>query len=192
MLIRLCAIAALVTLCAFEPAFAAKAREVSEWRHTWDLVWKIVNFLILAGLIYKFGKQPIIDFLNGQRNLVSMDLDELNKLKKQALLEQKNLRRKIDCMAQEIIQFEDRMSQAASKERDAILDQARRESDLIIERAELWAEQALKQAKSRLAGEILDEAEKLAAEKLKQIISDEDERRMFNDFNEQVAQSQVG
>ena len=183
---------ALTLLLAADPALAAKAQEVSGWRHTWDLVWKIINFLVLAVLIYKLGKEPIKAFLSGQRNLVSMDLDELNKLKKQALLEQKHLQRKTECLAQELIQFEDRMAQAAAKERESILAQAERESDMIIERAELWAEQSLKQAKVDLAGEILEEAAGLAEEKLKSAINQDDNRRMFQQFNEQLAQSQTG
>jgi F-type H+-transporting ATPase subunit b len=171
-----------------DPAWA-KGEEVSAFRQIWDQVWLIINFLVLAFLIYKFAKQPMIDFLNGQRNLIAIDLDEVTKLRKAAQAELKALRRKTDCLGQEILQFEDRAAQAAAKERDHILAQAKRESDLIIERAGLWSEQALRKAKSDLAAEIVELASQIAVEKLKENISADDKTRFLDQFSQNVGQT---
>ncbi len=171
-----------------DPAWA-KAEEVSTFRQIWDQVWLIINFLILAFLIYKLAKQPLIDFLNGQRNLVSIDLDEVTKLRKAAQAELKALRRKTDCLGQELVQFEDQAARAAAKERDHILDQAKRESDLIIERAEHWAEQSLRKAKSELAAEIVELASQIAEEKLKENIGADDKKRLLDQFNQSMNQT---
>ena len=171
-----------------DPALAKKAQEVSEFRQIWNQVWLIVNFLVLAFAIYKLAKQPLIDFLNGQRNMISIDLDEVSRLKEAAQAELKALKRKTDQLGQELLQFEERAAQTAAKQREEMLAQAQRESDLILERAELWAEQSLRKAKADLAAEIVELAAQMAEEKLIENIRPEDKDRLLDQFSQTLEQ----
>ena len=172
-----------------DPALAKKAQEVSEFRQIWNQVWLILNFAILAFAIYKLAKQPLIDFLNGQRNMISIDLDEVGRLKEAAQAELKALKRKTDQLGQELLQFEERAAQTAAKQRDEMLEQAQRDSDLILERAELWAEQSLRKAKADLATEIVELAAQMAEEKLIENIRPDDKERFLDQFSQTLEQS---
>ncbi len=169
-----------------EPALAKTAQEIPAWRQWWDLGWRIVNFLILAFLIYKVAKQPLLEFVRGQRDLISLDLNNIKKAKAEAEAERRALEAKIKGMAEHLKEYEANLTDLAQKQRDAILESARKEADMIIERAKLWAEQKLLQGRQQLAAEILEEAAQLAAEKLRASITPDDRARFLEDFTDSV------
>lgn len=183
----LCA-AALVVLSAL-PALAGRAEAVPEWRHWWDLGWTIVNFLVLAGVIVKVARQPLKDFLRSQREAVSRELAEMEEHKKEAQAERERLQKMTANLEQELEEFERLLSEQAAKERQARLEEARAESKLVLERAELWAEQALVKARRRLAHEMLELATDMAMQKIQASITDQDQARLLEQFNQSIKQA---
>lgn len=183
----LCA-AALVVLSAL-PALAGRAEAVPEWRHWWDLGWTIVNFLILAGVIVKVARQPLKDFLRSQREAVSRELAEMEEHKKEAQAEWERLQKMTANLEQELKEFERLLSEQAARERQARLEEARAESKLVLERAELWAEQALVKARRRLAHEMLELATDMAMQKIQASITDQDQARLLEQFNQSIKQT---
>lgn len=183
----LCA-AALVVLSAL-PALAGRAEAVPEWRHWWDLGWTIVNFLVLAGVIVKVARQPLKDFLRSQREAVSRELAEMEEHKKEAQAERERLQKMTANLEQELEEFERLLSEQAARERQARLEEARAESKLVLERAELWAEQALVKARRRLAHEMLELATDMAMQKIQASITDQDQARLLEQFNQSIKQA---
>ncbi|MGD8563806.1 MAG: ATP synthase F0 subunit B [Desulfarculaceae bacterium] len=179
---------ALAALAGPDSVLAAEAQEAAGWRVWWDLGWRIVNFLILAVLIYKVAKQPLLEFLRGQRDVVSMDLNKLKKAKAAAITESQAIEEKTKNLAEELAQYEDRLAAVAAKQRDAIIEAAKRESEIILERAQLWAQQKMRKARVQLAEEILELAAEIAAEKVSQNITAQDKTRMLNEFTGQITQ----
>ena len=55
-----------LTLLAVEPALAAEA-EKTAFQKWWALGWRIVNFLILAVLLFKVAKDPAKKFFSDKR-----------------------------------------------------------------------------------------------------------------------------
>ncbi|MEW5913920.1 MAG: ATP synthase F0 subunit B [Thermodesulfobacteriota bacterium] len=168
-----------------EPALAAKAAP-APWKIYWDWGWRIVNFLVLAVLIVKMARQPLKDFVSGQRAKVSSELEEMEKVKAQAQAELKAMQEKTAGLAQELESFEQALSAAAELERQRMLDDARQESELVLERARLGAEISLRRAKRRLAAEILELASTLAEEKLRAAVTSQDQSRLLGQFTDQA------
>ena len=150
-------------LAGLEPAWAKDAPVTeSSFRDWWDLAWRIINFLVLAGLIYKLAKKPMKDFLSGQRDMVAADLEKVQKAKENAAAERAELEEKIKSMAENLAQYEKNLEELAQRQSEEIMEEARNESSLILDRAELWAGQALKRARKDLADEILEMAADMA------------------------------
>jgi F-type H+-transporting ATPase subunit b len=176
-------------LIAADPALAAAADEIPEWRRWWDLAWKIVNFLALAFLIVKMAKQPLKDFLKKQREAASEELAEMEERKKAAQAEQERIAQMTAGLAKDLQDFETALSEAAAKEREELLASAQSESKLILERADIWAEQALLKARQRLASEMLDQAAEIASETIQKNITDQDREMLFDQFNSGLKES---
>lgn len=182
-------LAALGALGAALPALAAE--EISIVRHWWDFGWRIANFLILAFLIYKLGKQPLLDFLRGQRSLVELEENKLRKAKQEALAEQRALNARMSKMAATLKEFEEGISIIAAKQRGDMLADAKTEAALILDRAELWARQALADAKRQLAEEMLGQAGEIAAQKLAEAVTAEDRAKFFAEFEKRLQKTRV-
>jgi len=183
--------AALALLAAVDPAWAAEAQEIPEWRQWWDLAWKILNFLVLAFLIVKMAKQPLKDFISNQRQAISEQLAEMEERKKEALAEQEKITQMTAGLAKELEEYQNALAETAAKEREAMLEDAESESQLIMDRASVWADQALAKAKQALAAELLELAAQMAAETIQKNINDQDRQHLFDHFNQGLKESAV-
>lgn len=181
--------AGVALLIAADPALAAGKEQVPEWRQWWDLGWKIVNFLVLAFLIFKVAKQPLKDFIKKQRETASENLAEIEERKKEAKAEQERIAKMTAGLTKELADFEAALAEAAAKERQEMLASAEDESKLILERATIWAEQALIAARQKLAAEMLDQAAEIASETIQRNITDQDRRQFFDQFNSGLKES---
>lgn len=176
-------------LATADPALAAAADEIPEWRKWWDLAWKIVNFLALAFVIVKFAKQPLKDFIKKQRATASENIADMEERKKEAKAEQERIAQMTAGLAKELENFEKALSEAAVKDREEMLESAHTESKLILERAEIWAEQAILKARQRLAAEMLDQAAEIASDAIQKNITDQDRDKFFDQFNSGLKES---
>ena len=57
-------------------AFAAEG--ISKGRKIWDNIMLWINFGILVYFFLKYGKQPLKDFIHGERNKIDTTLDTAN------------------------------------------------------------------------------------------------------------------
>lgn len=166
------------------PAWAAE--ELPEWRKTWDLAWRVLNFLILAFLIVKFGRQPMKDFLAGQRDSLAEEIKEMEEAKEEAEVELKKIEDRVAGLANELSNFEESVTAQAGKDREAILASAEFEANAILERTKRQSEMALEQARKDMTVELVELAGVDAVEKLQAAINTEDRTRLVEEFNSQV------
>jgi F-type H+-transporting ATPase subunit b len=175
-------VAALALLVWVDPALASKHHDIPSWKIWWDWGWKIVNFLVLAFLIFKVAKKPIKEFLAGSKAKVAAELEEVNQAKAKAEAELKQVQEKTAGMAQELANFEEALAHTAERDRKRMIAEAREASELIMERAQLQAELALQHARRDLSHEIVELATKLAESKLKEAVSKQDQDRLLEKF----------
>jgi F-type H+-transporting ATPase subunit b len=182
-LITALALVALALLLGWaEPALASKHHVVPTWKIWWDWGWKIVNFLVLAFLIFKMAKKPLKEFFAGAKAKVAADLEEVDKAKAEAEAQLKLIQEKTAKMAQELAGYEEALGQLAERDRKRMIDDAREESEMILERTKLQADMALHHARRELAHEIVEMAAELAESKLKEAVSKQDQDRFLEKF----------
>jgi F0F1-type ATP synthase membrane subunit b/b' len=173
---------------AAEPALAAKMESPPTWRIWWSHIWRVLNFLVLAFAAYKLGKKPLLEFLSGQKDTIQKELKELEDQKAKLIAEKEALEAKTRQMSSELEDYQEKLERLAQKERTEMLEDAKRETELIVERAGLWSEQLLRQAKQKLADEMLKEAAELATQKIKENINSQDRSLMVEEFKSQIAE----
>ena len=143
-------LAIFAVLLAVDPALAATAEEIPTWRVWWDHIWRILNFLILAFFLVKMAKEPLKNFLAGQREKVARDFEKMEKAKEQAIAERQELEAKIENLADELARYEEQLAELPRpRSARTIMADTRREADLIMDRAQLWSEQALRKARQQ-------------------------------------------
>jgi F-type H+-transporting ATPase subunit b len=151
-----------------------------------EWVWKIINFVVLAGIIIKFAGKPLKEYLLNRHNKVKEKIEEAERLYKDAGDLKKEYEAKLAQLEEEISTYKKKVVEETEKEKDKMLEEARFLASKIQEQARLNYEQELKEVKGRIREEItrlaLDRAEKIVMEKL----SKNDNDRIVEEFIEKL------
>ena len=155
---------------------------VSSARQIWAKVWTVINFLILAGVIFKFGRKPLLDFLKAQAAERSENLEQSMELKKKAQEEYQEAVARLEQMQETIKEVETYMMEDAERQRQLIMQQAEEMSKQIIADANDLAMNTLIRTqtavKRELAETVVVEAEKL----IRQHIAQDDQDKMIDEY----------
>jgi len=143
---------------------------------------RMVNFVIFAFLLYKFGGAKIKDFFVGRRDGIKKDLDDLQSRQAAAEKKLKEVEAGIANMAKEKEAILSQAKEQGEAIKNAIIEKAKKDADALTEQAKRTASNEAQAAIDRIRGEMADlvvaAAEKVVAEKL----SAEDHDKLVDEY----------
>ncbi|MCS7199223.1 MAG: ATP synthase F0 subunit B [Caldimicrobium sp.] len=151
-----------------------------------NLIWWTVNFLALIIILYKLLKKPIVNFFVSRQEKLKKEYEELLAKKRVAEAKYVELQEKVKNLKEEAEAIYRSYVEQGLKERDKILEEARLQVERIKEQTQLFIAQEMEKAKQSLRLELAEEAVKLAEEILRQRITPEDQRILFQEFVENI------
>ena len=170
-----------------EPAAASASHtEAPHEESIGKTVARLVNFAILVGALVYLLRSPLAGYLSSRGTQIRGDLVNAAEMKQAAAAQIAEIDRKMKALpgelealraqgVQEIAAEEARIQAAAAAERDRLLEQARREIELQV-----------KVAERELVSHAADLAVGLAAERIKQTITDDDQKRLADRYLQQL------
>jgi len=170
-------------LCIFlfgQVAFASEGGD--NWRHTYDLVMKWLNFGILAFVIYKFGKPPLMNFLYGQKDRLVVEIGELEKDKAQINEKLKEIQAVLDKGEAHYAELKERIINQGLKSKNDIIEEAKTQSQIMMEASKQKIGNQILQAKRKFKAELIDSAISLATEKLPNQITEDDNQKFLDNY----------
>ncbi len=168
----------------------ASGGEEASWRPVWDLVWRIVNFLILAGLIFHFARKPIVGALRNSIESVRNLLKEAEESRQASEARMKEAEDKLAGVDKEV---SDLLAAARSEgiaERERILLEASQALEKLKGEAALAIELELKKAQDTLRKETAAVAVTLAEEIIRKKITPEDQVKFVTEYLEKLEANQ--
>ena len=166
---------------------ALAADSSGDWRPIFDLVMRWVNFFILAFLLVKFSRLPIKNFLEGKKEDIARDIEELEADKKQKLREIDESRKQIENSKERLSQLKKTIIAQGEKNKIKIIEDAEQESKILLESAKQKIESRITDAREVLKAELVDDAIALAMKKLPEIITDQDNQKFIDAFIKSAA-----
>ena len=169
------------------PASAGEAHETEEHgRGIVDVIARAVNFAVFAGVLVYFLRSPIRKYLADRGDQVRSDLVSAADMRQSAAAQIEEIDRQMRALpgeldalrvqgAEAIAAEEARIGAAAAAERNRLLEQTRREIDLQV-----------KVAERELVSHAADLAVGVASERIKKIITDEDQKRLIDRYVQQL------
>ena len=150
------------------------------------VIARLVNFAILIGTLVYLLRSPLMAYLNDRGTQIRSDLVNAAEMKRTAAAQLEEIDRRMTALpgelealraqgAQEIAAEEARIRAAAAAERDRLLEQARRD-----------IEHHVRVAERELENHAADLAVGVAAERIKQTITDEDQKRLADRYVQQL------
>jgi len=158
------------------------ASDSAAWRPTYDLVMRWLNFLILAVVIVKFGRRPLLDFLKGKQAEIGAQIQKIETEKEEISAAADAARRQLAESARQLEEIKRRIIDRGEKRKLEIIAEARQEGRHIMESARRKVEGTILQAKNKVRQEMIDQAVNIALERLPAEITAQDNEELFERF----------
>lgn len=164
-------------------AMAAPAAAADpEWRPIYDKIMTWVNFFIFVFLAVKFGRKPLMNFLQGQKDEVADEIQRLQKQKNALDAKINKTRKMVEDSSARFAEIKARIIEDGERARQKIIDDAKAQGKNIIEIEKMKATHQITQAKDMFLAELVDEASLLALKKLPEEINEKDHGNLLDIF----------
>ena len=161
---------------------ALAADGANHWRHTYDLVMMWVNFLILAFLLVKFGRKPLMGFLHGRREELAQEIERIEAERKEADAKVADALKQLGESEIRLERIKGRIIKEGEKKKQTIIENAQQESKILLEEAQRKIGNLFVDAKKKYRDEMIDKAMEIVFEKLPLEITDQDNQRLLKQF----------
>ena len=151
------------------------------------LAFMIVNFFVLIGIYYKYGKGPISEGLKNRRATIAREIEEAQRMRKEAEARASKYQQKLNQLEAELRETRESLKAAGEGERERIVREAEEKAARMEKDAKFLVEQELKQLRSELTREAVETAVAAAEELLRKRITASDQERLAEDYLAQLA-----
>ena len=151
-----------------------------------EFIAPIVNFTVVAFIVFWFGRKPVLEFLANRSNQVAVAIAEGEKLSAEAeksLTEWETNWKSLEAHAARA--NEDAKS-AMKRFRENTLAAANGEAERIQKDAKLVAQGEALKAKQQLGRELVEKSMRMATQYLKSHVEDTDRKRLASEYVDQV------
>jgi F-type H+-transporting ATPase subunit b len=166
----------------FSAVFAWAAEDQASWRPTYDLVMMWINFGILAFLLAKYARAPLVNLLKGEADKTAAVLKQAQEGRERIDQEVQDTKKALESARERLRDTQEKIMREGARQRQRIIDSAQHESRLLIERTRLKIDVQIAEAHLRLRDELIDRAVALALERLPEEITPEEQARLVDRF----------
>jgi len=149
----------------------------------------LLNLGLLVGLYYWMGKKPVQDGLKARRQAVAKEIEEAQRMLKEAEERAKVYQAKLGNVAAEQEAAQKALETAGKGERDRIVREAEEKAARMQRDAEFLVEQERKQMRLDLTREAIEVAVEAAEALLREKVTQADHERMADEFLAELAQA---
>lgn len=163
-------------------AFAASEGASSSPWDAWMLTWRVINSIVLVGLLVYFLKKPLVNFFSERTAQIQKDLADAKDQREAAERLIGEYQQKLAGMEQELEKMRAELRKTADAESSKVVANAEKVAAAMIEAAKLTADQEVRKAKIALKNEAVVLAMELAEALVKEKINEDDRTRIVEDY----------
>ncbi len=163
-------------------ALAAEEAVETGWRGTWDEIMLWLNFCILAVVIVKYGRKPLMDFLRGRKEEVEKQIGKVEKEKSEIDARIRETRKTLEDSSARFENMKQRIIKQGERKKEEIIGDAKQQSEMMMVMAKQKIGNRILDAKNEFRAELVDAAVDLAEQKLSQEVTEEDNRKILEQY----------
>ncbi len=169
------------------PGFAASPEETREAeKSNHELIFKIVNFLILAGALGFVLRKPLAEFFTQRSAAIRKSLDEGRKALEVSETRLRAVEQKLTQLEQEIRAFKEAAAQEMVIEHERLRQSTAEEAQKILDSARAQVEASTRAGLVELKVYAAEQALRLAEDLIRRRLDDPTRRRLVGRFVEQL------
>jgi F-type H+-transporting ATPase subunit b len=151
---------------------------INENRQAWDLIMRWVNFIILALVIVKYARAPLVQFLKEKRAETSLTIKQMEEKKAQAELKIRDGQIQLKSSQDKLVLIKERIVAEGQKRKEKIIEEARQESWRMLATAQVKIENQIRDAAEKIKIELINMAAQRAEARLPQLLARQDHDRL--------------
>jgi F-type H+-transporting ATPase subunit b len=148
----------------------------------WDLLWRTLNFSILAIVLVKLLSKPITNGLKGRRQSIREEFEDLEDRKAEADKTYQEYEEKLSSIDQEIDEIIHNAIAQGEAEKERIIADGKRAAEDMKRQAEMAIQHELAEAKLKLREEAANQAVVLAEELIRKNLQETDQVKLIEDY----------
>jgi F-type H+-transporting ATPase subunit b len=161
---------------------ARAAEGEATWRGTYDVIMMWINFGILAFLLVKFARAPLMDLLKGEVKKTAAGLEQAREGKNRVDRDVQDTLKALENARERLRGVRERIVTEGQRQRQRIIESAQHESRLMLERTRQKIDHEIFQAHEQLRAEIIDRAVDAALERLPGLMTADDQKKWLETF----------
>jgi F-type H+-transporting ATPase subunit b len=154
----------------------------------WDLIWRVVNLVLLLGVLFFLARKPLLAFFQDRRERIHGEIQSAAQLRKEAEERYAKWQRQLVDLDAELERVRATARERAEAERERILADAHAAAERIRSDAHVAVEQELRRARDQLREEAAALSIQLASELLQAQVTDTDRDRLLDEFISKIEQ----
>ena len=155
-----------------------------------DLLMRIINFLILASVLVYFARKPIVNGIRNSIESVRTMLKEAEESRLAAEVRMKEAEERLNRVDNEVAELLESARKEGEVERERILAEAAEAVEKIRKDTILAMEQEVKKSKDTLRKDAAEAAVSLAESIIRDKVTPEDHRKFIEDYLEKLEVNQ--
>ncbi len=167
-------------------AMASGGHEGGEGKDWVNFAWRVLNFAIIAGILYWLLADKIKSFFGGRREEIRTALEEARRAKEEAQRKFEEYSAKLDKATEEIDGVYAMIKSQGEAEKQKILEDAKKAAEKMKEDTQARMEQEIQKASRQLRLETIQLSVQVAEDILKRNIKPEDHESMVKDYLDKV------
>lgn len=147
-----------------------------------DLIWRIMNFAVLAGALIFLLRKPLAKGLESRRQGIRDQLDDLEQQKQDAEKTVAEYKTKLSRLDKEVEKIMAEYIKEGEVAKAKIIEEAKVAAEKLQEQAKKNIEQEFQKARQELKAEMSEQAVSMAEALIKKKIKDEDQERIIGEY----------
>jgi len=147
-----------------------------------DLLWRVLNFAVLAVVLFKVLSKPIANGLYARQKSIKEQFKDLEERKAEADKTYKTYEDKLASIDKEVSDIIQVAIAQGEVEKDRIIEEANRAAADIKRQAEMAIQHELAAAKLRLREEVANQAVVMAEELIRKNLQEADQVKLIEDY----------
>ena len=156
-------------------------------RKAWNDIMLFVNFGILVFLFIKYAKNPLMNYLRGERAKISKEISSLEDQVQKARELMEAEADKYKDMDARVKEIQENIIELGKKEKEEMIEKAKNTADLMVSDAKAYAFHQMELARRKFGEEMLDKAVDIAVKALRKDMSSDDDDKIINQFAQDIS-----
>ena len=147
-----------------------------------DLLWRVLNFAVLAVVLFKVLSKPIANGLRARQQSIKEQFADLEERKAEADTAYQTFEEKLSSIDGEVSDIIQSAIAQGEAEKNRIIEEANRAAEDIKRQAEMAIQHELAEAKLRLREEVANQAVVMAEELIRKNLQETDQVKLIEDY----------